>query len=120
MGSDIEISELDILGASLGRENCFGAVKGHVATGPMTFFRVSTDDVVGKIKAYLGEGDIIDRDFPMDGGIAVVQVPELRGLLRHICAEGFEHHVAMVRGRVASVLDEAIGKYLGWELYRHG
>jgi len=31
MGGDIEISELDILGETLGRENCFGAVKGHVS-----------------------------------------------------------------------------------------
>ena len=44
MGRDVEISELDILGESLGRENCFGAIKGHVAAGPMTYFRVSTDD----------------------------------------------------------------------------
>lgn len=119
MGSAVEISELDILGASLGKEKCFGAIKGHVATGPMTYFRISTDDVKGRIKAYLGEGDIIDRDFPMDGGIAVVKVPELRSLLGHICTEGFEHHVAMVRGNVASVLEEAVGKYLGWDLYRH-
>ncbi|HEC02548.1 MAG TPA: fucose isomerase, partial [Phycisphaerales bacterium] len=54
MGRDVEISELDILGESLGRENCFGAVKGHVAAGPMTYFRISTDDRRGKIKAYLG------------------------------------------------------------------
>lgn len=120
MGSDLEISELDILGATLGKERCFGAVKGHVATGPMTYFRMSTDDTAGNIKSYLGEGEILDRDFPMDGGIAVVQVPELRKLLGHICAEGFEHHVAMVRGQVSSILDEAIGKYLGWDLYHHG
>ena len=119
MGSELEISELDILGATLGKERCFGAVKGHVATGPMTYFRMSTDDSAGRIKSYLGEGEILDRDFPMDGGIAVVQVPELRKLLGHICTEGFEHHVAMVRGQVASVLDEAIGKYLGWDLYHH-
>jgi len=42
--SDIEISELDILGATIGRDRCFGAIKGHVAPGDFTFFRVSTDD----------------------------------------------------------------------------
>ena len=120
MGTDVEISELDILGATLGPEKCFGAVKGHVAAGPMTYFRISTDDRKGVIKAYLGEGDIVDRNFPMDGGIAIVQVPELRKLLGHICTEGFEHHVAMVRGQVASVLEETMNKYLGWELYCHG
>jgi L-fucose isomerase-like protein len=51
MGNAIEISELDILGATLGREKCFGAIKGHVAAGPMTFFRMDTDDAVGDIRA---------------------------------------------------------------------
>ena len=57
MQNDIEISNLDILGATLGRERCFGAIKGHVAAGPMTYFRISTDDPRGKIKAYLGEAE---------------------------------------------------------------
>ncbi len=119
MGSDVEISELDILGASLGRERCFGAVKGHAAEGPMTYFRISTDDLEGNVKGYLGEGELIDREFPMDGGIAVVKVPELRRLMAHICARGFEHHVAMVRGNVASIVEEAAAKYMGWDIYRH-
>jgi len=41
MGSDMEISNLDVLGETLGRERCFGAIKGHVAAGPMTYFRIS-------------------------------------------------------------------------------
>lgn len=43
----------------------------------------------------------------------------LQSLLDHICKDGFEHHVAMVRDHVADVLDEAITTYLGWDLYRH-
>ena len=42
MGKEVEISSLDVLGASLGEDRCFGAVKGQVAAGPMTFFRIST------------------------------------------------------------------------------
>lgn len=119
MGSDIEISELDILGATLGREKCFGAIKGHVAAGPMTFFRMDTDDAVGDIRAYVGEGEFTDDPFGMDGGIAVCQIPNLRGLLAYLCQNGFEHHVAMTRSHCADVLDEAITKYLGWDLYSH-
>ena len=119
MGQDIEISELDILGESLGRENCFGAIKGHVAAGEMTFFRLSTDDSLGQISGYLGEGEFTDDPFPMDGGIAVCRVDNLRGLLRHITKNGFEHHVAMVRGHHARVIEEAIDTYLGWDLYVH-
>ncbi len=69
--SKIEIASLDVLGASLGEENCFGAVKGKVAAGDFTYFRISTDDVKGKIKAYLGEGQFTDDPYPMDGGVAI-------------------------------------------------
>jgi L-fucose isomerase-like protein len=120
MGRQIGISELDVLGESLGRENCFGAVKGHVAAGPMTYFRMSTDDRRGKIKTYLGEGQFTGEPFDMDGGIAVCQIPRLRELMGYMCQNGFEHHVAMTRTHCAGVLYEAITKYLGWDLYYHG
>lgn len=120
MGRQIEIAELDVLGESLGRENCFGAVKGHVAAGPMTYFRMSTDDRRGKIKTYLGEGQFTGEPFDMDGGIAVCQIPRLRELMGYMCQNGFEHHVAMTRTHCAGVLHEAITKYLGWDLHYHG
>jgi L-fucose isomerase-like protein len=119
MGNDIEISNLDILGETLGREKCFGAIKGHVAAGPMTYFRISTDDPKGKIKAYLGEGEFTDDPFDMDGGIAVCKIPCLRALLAHLCQNGFEHHVAMTRTHCANIVNEAISKYMKWEIYHH-
>ncbi|MGD8499730.1 MAG: hypothetical protein PVJ86_03740 [Phycisphaerales bacterium] len=119
MANNIEISDLDVLGETLGREKCFGAVKGHVAAGPMTYFRISTDDTRGKIKGYLGEGDFTDDPFDMDGGIAVCRVPRLRELLAYLCQQGFEHHVAMARTHCADVLCEAISKYMKWDLYYH-
>ena len=119
MGNDIEISNLDLLGETLGREKCFGAIKGHVAAGPMTYFRISTDDPKGKIKAYLGEGEFTDDPFDMDGGIAVCKIPRLRALLAHLCQNGFEHHVAMTRTHCAEVVYEATSKYMKWEIYHH-
>ena len=119
MGRDIEISALDLLGETLGKDNCFGAIKGHVAPGPMTYFRISTDDRQGRIKSYLGEGQFTADPFDMDGGIAVCKLERLRELLAHICQNGFEHHVAMARTHCAEVLQEAVSKYLGWDLYRH-
>jgi len=117
--NEIEIGSLDILGTVLGQENTFGAVKGKVAPGDMTYFRLSTDDMQGKIKTYLGEGVITDDPYDMDGGIAVCEIPNLQNLMNYICKNGFEHHVCMVRGHVADVLEEAIGNYLGWDLYYH-
>ena len=55
----------------------------------------------------------------MDGGIAVTKVARLRPLLGFIARNGFEHHVAMVRGHHAEAVDEAIDRYLGWPIYRH-
>ena len=119
MGNEIEISDLDILGETIGRDKCFGAVKGHVAAGPMTYFRISTDDVRGQIKTYLGEGEFTNDPFDMDGGIAVCKVSRLRELLSYMCRNGFEHHVAMTRTHCAEVVYEAISKYMKWEIYHH-
>ncbi len=120
MQSEIEISNLDILGESFGPDRCFGAVKGQAAPGPITFFRASTDDVDGRIKAYVGEGEMTDDLVPtFQGGIAVLRIPDLQDLMDVLCRNGFEHHVAVTRSHVADVLDEAIGTYLHWDLYRH-
>jgi len=120
IGSRPEITTLEVLGANLGMEICFGAIMGKVAAGPMTYFRISTDDVRGKIKAYLGEGEFTADPFPMSGGIAVCRIPNLQRLLKYICKNGFEHHAAMVRTHCAGVIEEALSTYMKWELYRHG
>ncbi len=117
--NDIEIGSLDVLGTVLGSEDTFGAIKGKVAAGDMTYFRISTDDTKGKIKTYLGEGIMTDAPYGMDGGIAVCEIPNLQNLMKYMCKNGFEHHVAMVRGHVSEILEEAIGNYLGWDLYTH-
>ena len=103
----------------MGPDRCFGAVKGQVAGGPMSYFRMSTDDPIGEIKCYLGEGEFTDDPVTIQGGSAVCRVPDMQMLLDFICKNGFEHHVAMVRGQCADVLEEAIGTYLGWDMYVH-
>jgi L-fucose isomerase-like protein len=95
-------------------------VKGKVKPGPMTFFRLSTDDRAGEVKCYVGEGEFTDHPFPMDGGIATTRVAGLRRLMRFITQNGFEHHVAMVRGHHADVVAEAVTRYLRWPIYHHG
>ncbi len=117
MGAPIEISNLDLLGETFGAERCFGAIKGHVAPGAFTYFRVSTDDAKGKLKCYAGEGEFTADPFPMDGGIAVCRIPAIREVMRHVTREGFEHHVAMARGTTAAALREAVERYLGWEFF---
>lgn len=119
IGKTPEISNLDVIGASVGEEISFGAIKAQVVSGPMTYFRMSTDDTLGIIKSYVGEGEFTDDPNTIQGGSAVCRVDNLQPLMKYICKNGFEHHVAMSRGHYADVLEEAITSYLGWELYHH-
>ena len=119
MGGPVEISQLDVLGTVLDRGRCFGAIKGKVAPGPMSFFRISTDDTRGRITSYLGQGEFTNDPYGMDGGIAVCRVRRLRALLAWMCQNGFEHHVAMTREHCADVIYEAVSKYLKWDVYHH-
>ena len=120
MQAEVEVSNLDVLGATLGPENCFGAIKGQATPGPITFFRLSTDDRAGRIKAYVGQGEITDDPVTnFQGGSAVLRIPNLQKMMDYVCKNGFEHHVAVSRGHYAHVLQEAIESYLGWDLYTH-
>lgn len=117
--NDIKLAPLGVLGRTLGKIDTFGAVDGKVTEGDFTFFRISTDDTRGTIKSYLGQGSMTNESYPMDGCIAVTAVNNLQKLMKHICKNGFEHHVALVRGHVADIVSEAVETYLGWELYNH-
>lgn len=119
MGRKVEISNLDVLGESLGKDKCFGAIKGKVAPGPMTFFRVDTDDTRGIIRSYLGQGGFTDDPFDMAGGIGVCKIENLRQLLGFMCKNGFEHHGAMVRSHCADIIEHAISNYTNWSIIRH-
>ncbi|MGC9335927.1 MAG: L-fucose/L-arabinose isomerase family protein [Anaerolineae bacterium] len=116
---DAEMSYQDIIAETVGRENTYGTVVGPVKTGPFTYCRVSTDDARGVIRAYVGQGELTNDPLDTFGGRGVVRIPDFQGLLHHICANGFEHHVAVNRSQVADALDEALRKYLGWDVYHH-
>ena len=114
-----EIGNLDILATTLGTEVSFGALKGRVKPGVMTYLKVSTDDRNGRIRCYIGEGTFTDDPLPTFGGVAVCEVPELNKLMLYLTRNGYEHHVALVQDACADVLEEALGNYLGWDVYRH-
>jgi L-fucose isomerase-like protein len=119
-GTGFEISNLDVLGTTIGADKCFGACKAQIAEGPMTYAKISTDDRNGKIRMYVGEGEILGEKVNTPGGVGLFQIPELQQLMKYICKNGFEHHVAMNRTNCARVLEEAFENYLGWEVYCHG
>ena len=117
--SENEIKTAPILGSTLGEENTYGAMAGRAISGPLSYARVSTDDVNGIIRTYTGEGNLTDDTLETFGHRAVAHVPNLQTLMKYICKNGFEHHVAMTRGNVSGALDEAFTNYMGWENYNH-
>jgi len=108
-----------IIAGTVGKENTFGTVVGRVKADPFTYCRVSTDDYTGRILAYLGEGELTDDPLDTFGGYGVARIPNLQKLLTHICENGYEHHTAISLSQVAGAVNEALGKYLGWEVYHH-
>lgn len=110
----------EIIAGDVGKENTFGTIVGRMKPGPFTFCRVSTRDFSGKISTYVGQGELTDDPLATFGGFGVAHIPNLQVLLRHICENGFEHHVAVNLSRSANAVAEAFDKYLGWEVYYHG
>ncbi|MBH8603808.1 L-fucose/L-arabinose isomerase family protein [Thermoactinomyces sp. CICC 10522] len=109
----------EIIAGTVGKENTYGTVVGRVKPGAFTYARVSTNDLSGKLEAYVGEGELTNDPLLTFGGYGVVRIPNLQGLLRYICERGFEHHVAVNLSQTAEALEEAMGKYLGWSVYHH-
>jgi len=117
--TDIEMGNAPILGSTLGVENTYGTVVGRTPSGPVTFARISTDDINGMIRTYMGEGEFTDDPLDTFGSRAVVKIPGLQRLMKYICKNGFEHHVAMNASLTADALAEAFETYFGWDVYRH-
>jgi len=109
----------EIIAGAVGKENAFGTCVGRVKAGPMSFARFSTDEYTGKIKGYVGEGRFTNDPLDTFGGAGVVEIPNMQKLLRYICENGFEHHVAANLASSADAVFEAATKYFGWEVYRH-
>jgi L-fucose isomerase-like protein len=109
----------EIIAGSVGKDNTFGTVVGQLKAGPLTFCRVSTDDLHGRMRAYVGEGEITADRLESFGGYGVVKIHDLQKLLQHICRNGYEHHVAVNRSRYGRAIAEALANYKGWDVYHH-
>ena len=108
-----------IIAGTVGKENTYGTIVGRVRASPFTYCRVTTDDLNGRVSAYLGEGELTDDPLKTFGGYGVVRVPRLQELLAYICENGFEHHVAINLSQTAPAVYEALDKYLDWDVYYH-
>lgn len=115
----VKMDYQEIIAGTVGKENTFGTCVGLIKPEKMSFARFTTDDVAGKIHGYVGEGAFVDVPLNTFGGAGVVEIPQLQKLLHYICENGFEHHVAANLSTVASAVQEATTRYLGWHMYWH-
>ncbi len=115
---DVRMDYQEIIAGTVGKLNTFGTCVGRVKSGAMSFARFSTDDRRGIVRGYTGAGRFTDDPLETFGGAGVAEIPELQKLLRYICREGFEHHVAANFSDVSKAVHEA-ARYLGWESHYH-
>ena len=109
----------EIIAGAMGKDSTYGTIVGRIAPGKATFCRTTTDDAAGVISAYAGEGEFTNDKLDTFGGYGVMKISNLQPLMQYICTMGFEHHVAVNLSQKADAVAEALGNYMGWEVYRH-
>jgi len=120
LAEDVPVMDYQaIIAGTVGKENTYGTIVGRIRPVPFTYCRVSTNDYAGKIDVYVGEGELTNDPLKTFGGFGVVKVPQMQKLLQHICEKGFEHHTAINLSQVATPVNEALAKYMGWDVYYH-
>ena len=115
---DVKMDYQEIIAGTVGKLNTFGTCVGRVKPGTMSFARYSTDDRRGVVRGYTGAGKFTDDPLETFGGAGVAEIPQLQKLLRYICREGFEHHVAANFSDVSKAVHEA-ARYMDWESHYH-
>lgn len=110
------ISDHLILVNAVGENHSFGCVVGRIAPTEMTFGSMMTD--AGKLKFYLGQGQITEDEIPANffGCAGVAQIDRLQDVLLHVGYGGYRHHVSVTPGSYQAPLREALEKYLGFEV----
>jgi L-fucose isomerase-like protein len=117
--TEVKMDYQAIIAGTVGIENTFGTCVGRVKAGAMSYARYSTDDRRGVVRGYTGHGQFTSDPLETFGGAGVVEIPKLQSLLKYICREGFEHHVAANFSEVAPAIHEAAERYLGFESHYH-
>lgn len=108
-----------IIADQKGGEVSFGAIQGRIKTKHCTLLRIETDDLFGEIKAILAEGNYTEDPLDTFGGYGVVEISNLQDLLKSLCFGGFAHHVAATLNKVGDIVEEALSKYLDYNIYFH-
>jgi L-fucose isomerase-like protein len=93
-----------------------GIVNFVVRESPLTLLRI-TQSAEGSWKAALAEGRIEDNAAQTEGSYGWCRIAHLQSFYRDVLLRHFPHHVAITQANVGDVLWEALGNYLGFEVY---
>jgi L-fucose isomerase-like protein len=110
------ITDHSILMNSVGEGNGYGCNQGRLKATPFTFSSLMTDE--GRVKTYLGEGEITADPIPANffGVAGVAKIRNLQDVLMHVGLNGHRHHVSLANGLVQAPLVEALGHYLNFDV----
>jgi L-fucose isomerase-like protein len=110
------VSDHLILVNTLGENQSCGCVVGRIAPTDLTFGSLMTDS--GRVKIYLGEGRFTDDPIPDNffGAAGVAEIAGLPDVLLHVGMNGYRHHVGVTPGKFVAPLQEALEKYLGFDV----
>jgi L-fucose isomerase-like protein len=83
----------EIIAGTVGKENTYGTIVGRISPGPFTYCRVSTDDLSGRVVAYVGEGRFTEDKLDQLPETPAVHLPQRLGASRrrHQSARGRCH-----------------------------
>ncbi|MFC1806067.1 L-fucose/L-arabinose isomerase family protein [Planctomycetota bacterium] len=106
----------EIIAGTVGRENAMGVVEFVMQDGPVTLCR-ATQDNEGRLKAALIQGVVEANEATTFGAYGWVRLPDFQRFYKNVLLRHFPHHVGMNRAHVGNVLWEALGNYLGFQVF---
>jgi L-fucose isomerase-like protein len=105
-----------VTGGGVKAEDAGGTIELVADPSPMTLCRVTQDPDSGW-KAVLAQGRFEPNKAETWGSYGWCRIPGLQRLYRDVLLRHFPHHVAITQTHVGNVLWEALGNYLGMDLY---
>lgn len=113
---ETKISEHLMFGKSYGEGTGVGVVTGKVKSGRVSVATAKTEN--GKIWGFCTEGNLTEDEFDKDffGAGVVFENSRLEDIFKYMCENGYKHHVAIAQGEWSESIQEALVKYLGYNV----
>lgn len=94
-----------------------GCLQGNIKAGDFTVLGAKTES--GKACAFTTNGRFTEDTFDADffGAGVVFEHQDMESVFRYMCENGYKHHVAVGRGDWTDSIEEALRKYLGYDIW---